>query len=94
MTFLVKIGLWLIGLWGNPVVQEIVHKTVSDLINVGQDVLTLAINAVKEAAENDDLDSGAKFEFVVNKLLAAFPGLGKSLANRIVENAYGAWKGK
>lgn len=92
MGFLAQIGIWLLGLWANPTVQEIVKETITDLVDVGQDVLELAMEAVNEAGAKTDLDTAGKFEYAFGKLTAAFPGIGKSLANRIIENAYGALK--
>ena len=92
MTFLITIGLWLLKIASNPLVQAVVKSVFMDLFNVGKDYLPTAIEAVKTAATRTDLDATGKFELAASLIKESFPDIPHALLNSIIENVYGMLK--
>lgn len=92
MGILITIGMWLLKLASNPIVQQVVYSVFMDLFNVGKDYIPVAIEAVKTAAGRTDLDATGKFELASSLIKETFPDIPHALLNSIIENVYGMLK--
>ncbi len=77
---------------GSPYAQEIVRQVVVDLANEGKKSVPVIVDAVKEAALDDNLTSRGKFDYVSGKLVVEAQGIGRSVADSLVTYVYRALK--
>ena len=85
---LAKIGLWLISFFGSELVKNIIARTVTNMLHVGEEAMPVIWDAMKFAAARKDLDGKQKFDAVLEVVKLKFPGIGSDILKGFVQDAF------
>jgi len=75
----------------NTIVRTVALKTILDLQTFGAEIIPAAIELIKEASTKD-ISNLERTIFVRNGLKDKYPHIASSVLNKLIENAYDAWR--
>jgi hypothetical protein len=91
LSLLTKIGLWLLKLASNSFVQEVLRKTVANILKEGEEAIPLIKTAISVASNRQDLNGTEKFNYVLNSVKEQFPEMASDVLRGLVQDTFNAY---
>ena len=83
---------WLLRLTTNRTLSSIITAVAAIMTALPEGALTECVEFVAQAAAKQNMDASSKFRWVYDQMSAAYPGIGRSTLNVLIETAVSAVK--
>jgi len=76
---------WIFGIKSSPIAVSVVRTVGKIMSGLPEGSVTRCFTLVQSASMRDDLDGREKFELVYKGMTEAYPGIGESTLNTVIE---------